>query len=294
MSVRGLPSPRAPVRLAQRGKPPLYRLAGWLKVLATLVTVGLVLYSLLVGYSMLQFGEGLNGQLSKSKFHYPVPELVGGDRLSLQAWLTVSNQGFLPISALRVDSRLSAPTGGLLGSPATTGNVPIPAGGSGNLSSTLTVPFQGPTDQLLLVNDYPSSDPLLVQNWVNSTFASFFSLHIYFPANLTWGAPFSGLTETVSPLTTLGNGTSQVEVTVTFADHAQFPIGGPLELQLTSQGRTCGTTYMLVGAQPTQTFTGTTGPVYLAPGCDPHIQGQVISSITSTGLSVSLPNEVVP
>ncbi|HEV8049165.1 MAG TPA: hypothetical protein VGP88_01065 [Thermoplasmata archaeon] len=240
------------------GAPTLWRLARLFRILALLWLVAVVVFLATVAYS----GSKLRpaGESGPSA----PPTFSGNDTITLTGEVNVSNPGWYPLSDLSLFTIVDEPNGSFLasgGSPVTT----VSAGGTTTVPFTITLGLgDKPFARTLLTDDatLPST------TWANATYVSLIHVLLSVPVNVSWGAPLFGLNATPGNPTVEPNGTAAVPLTITFADHAKFPVDGTAKYSLSSGGAVCALGSLPVAVASGGSYDETT-TAYLGPGCSP-------------------------
>jgi hypothetical protein len=236
--------------------PGLWRLARALRRLAILWFVVVAVFLASVAYS----GSQLRPE-NESGPNTP-PTVSGNDTITLTGSLNVSNGGWYPLTNVELFTEVDNPNGTILasgGSPVVT----ISAGGTTQVPFTITLAL----DSRAAARDLLTQDATLPSiTWANATYADLFHVQVVVPQNVTWGAPLFGLNVSAGTPVAESNGTAGVPLTITFADHASFPVDGRAVYTLRSGGAVCTTGGLPVAVGSGQSFDGTT-TAYLGPGC---------------------------
>lgn len=289
-----LPPPRGPgeLTLVRRRRPPLNQASRLLTLLAFVITIVLVLLVILAASSLVLFVASLKSD----QFVNSRPSLQGGNTLVFGGYLLVRNGGFMPVTAFQVASHLYLPNGQPLQN-LTPAPISIAAGGEANLSTTLQLSFTSGPARSLLTHDHSSQGSELSNiAYINGTEFGLLGLSVRVLSNVSWGAPFANLSQTLTNPTPLGNGTTEVTVLVSFVDHfnSVSAVGGNLTLEVrSSSGAVCATTQMIVYALQQQTFSQSSLPLYLPSSCTYH-GGSIASTLSGGVLDVALPVEGIP
>jgi hypothetical protein len=266
-----------------RRRPPLYRLARYLRWSAILALIVVIFFLISTILSAVEFASHLKitvpggGGLS---YNYTQS---GGFTASFV--VNITNGGYYP---LVLDLSVVANTAqGPLIPYTTTGVVTFPAGNrTTQFGFTLHIPeaILAADEAHLLVDNTPVSGDI----WFNGSYAWIYQFGFSLAANGTWGAPFENLT--VAPgHTTSSGGQTTVPVTVNFTNNASFPDAGNLTFQLINGGTDCGAPVGLpIDAPSHQNYSGRvnlTGP----SSC--MVSGATVAVTYSLGsLTFSLPS----
>lgn len=236
--------------------PGLWRLARLFRRLAIVWFVVVAVFLATVAYSGTQLRPGHESGPSSP------PVVNGNDSVTLTGSLNVSNGGWYPLTDVTLFTMVETANGTLLatgGSPVVT----IAAGGVTPVPFTITIALDAKAAaRSLLTHDatLPST------TWANATYVGLFHVEVVVPQNVSWGAPLYGLNVSAGSPTIEPNGTAAVPLTVTFADHASFPVDGRAVYTLRSGGSVCDSGALPVSAAPGQSFDGTS-TAYLGSGC---------------------------
>ena len=269
-----------------RRRPPLNRLARYLRWSSVLALVLVVLFLISTFVSGIEFASHLKLSVPNGGgFSFNYSESRG---FTASFEVNITNGGFYP---LVLDLSTVAFTGqGPLVPYTSTGAVTI---APGNRTTTFGLTLQVPEATLaaqgarLLTNDTPVAGYL----WLNGSYAWIYQFGLHVAANGTWGAPFENLTVRPGAPTTAG-GQVTVPVSIQFRDNALFPDAGNLTFQVTNGGTNCGPPAILPLDTPShQNFTGEvnlTGPSScMVPGASvttSYSLGTEVLSLGSTRL----------
>jgi hypothetical protein len=250
---------------------------GWLSII---VSIGIAIFLVTVAYSASGIRYDGVSPLGGSS--------VPGNVVDFTVTVTLSNPGYYSMDNFHLGLRVVYPQHGLLavGSSAAT---------SLSAESTQYVPVSFPVNMAsplvrgLLTND----SKLSMSAWVNTTYGYFFPVEVAVAENISWGAPFYGLSVETGTPTVGPNGTAIVPVTIAFSNHSPLPLIGSLSFAvLSAADATCGSGNLNVTALPTEHFDSTTD-VTISGGCQPQ-GGQVVATYTSSLLTATLPPIQVP
>jgi hypothetical protein len=248
-----------------RAAPGIWRLARAFRRLAIVWFVIVAVFLASVAYS----GAQLRPE-NESGPNTP-PTVSGNDTITLTGALNVSNGGWYPLTGVALFTEVDTANGTLLasgGSPTVT----IAAGGVTQVPFTITIAL----DAKAVARDLLTQDATLPSTtWANATYVDLFHVEVVVPQDVTWGAPLYGLNVSAGTPMAQSNGTAGVPLTITFADHASFPVDGRAVYTLQSGSKVCTSGGLPVAVGPGQSFDGTT-TAYLGPGC------------TASGASLSL------
>ncbi|HKV90512.1 MAG TPA: hypothetical protein VJQ43_04855 [Thermoplasmata archaeon] len=237
-------------------RPLLWRAARAFRILSALWLVAVVAFLVSVAYSGAQLRPG-----HETGPNTP-PTVSGNNTVTLTGELNVSNPGWYPLNDVSLFTIVDDPNGTVLatgGSPATT----VGAGGVTTVPFTISIGFDARSAaRALLTHDaiLPST------TWANATYVGLFRVQVIVPLNVTWGAPLANLSVRAGNATVLPNGTAAVSLTVSFADHARFPVDGRAVYTLGSNGVSCARGTLPVNVAGGQAYDRTT-TAYLGPGC---------------------------
>ena len=238
------------------GKPILWRLARTFRVLAALWLVVVVVFLATVAYSASQLRPGhATGPSSP-------PGVNGNDTVTLTGSVNVSNPGWYPLTDVSLFSIVDDTNGTLLasgGSPTIT----VAAGGTTTVPFSITLGLDARASaRALLTHDatLPST------TWANATYVGLFHIVVEVPQNVSWGAPLYGLAVAAGSPTAEPNGTIGVPLTVSFADHAKFPVDGNAVYALSSGGASCSRGSLPVAVPSGSSYDQTT-TAYFGSGC---------------------------
>ncbi len=268
--------------IVHRRPPRLYRTARGLRWASLAVLIVLIVFLGTAIYSTVRLVQSIPqpGPLSY--------EFGENGSIELNGTIRVGNPGLYPIDDFQVTLRVLNSTGELLGQSDELART-LPAGSSSNYSVGVEIPVgpSGAGGSLLVADQY-----LVVDTWGNATFAYLFPVSIHLAQNVSWGAPFAGYRVTigVAPPPT---GPATVPVTVSFADNAQLPEAGELEVTLESaRGVSCGASDYPVDVTSGGAYS-VTQDVAVASGCS-LAGGSAVSTFVTQGLTISLPPEAFP
>ncbi len=266
----------------RRQRPPLSRLARYLRWCSALAAVGVVLFLLSTVVSGVEFASGL-AVTTPPGGAYAFNTTAQGEFVADFA-VNLTNAGIYP-AVLDLTTVARTPQG-LLVPYSTTGAVTFaPGGRSTRFGISVVIPettLQADGARLLLDNTTISGDV-----WLNGSYAWIYQIGFTVVLNGTWGAPFSNLT--VKPGTpTIAEGQTTVSATIDYRNNAFFAVGGNLTFQVVDGGTDCGPPVNLPVDTPSDTnFTGElnlTGPTScMVPGAE------VDASYTLGTLNIPLP-----
>ncbi|MCI4327557.1 MAG: hypothetical protein L3K16_08015 [Thermoplasmata archaeon] len=236
--------------------PAIWRFARLFRILAVVWIVAVGVFLATVAYSGSQLRpEGETGPSTP-------PVVSGNDTISLTGAVNLSNPGWYSLNDVTLYTVVDEPNGSLLatgGSPVTT----VAAGGTTTVPFTITLGLDTkPYARTLLTDDaiLPST------TWANATYVRLFAVRLTVPQNVSWGAPLYGLNVTPGAGSVEPNGTALVPLTLTFADHAKFPVDGTAKYSVTSGGESCYAGSLPVAVASGGSYDQTTN-AYLRPGC---------------------------
>lgn len=218
----------------RRRRPPLYRLARYLRWSAVLAVVLVVLFLLSTIYSAVEFASHVRVTTPHGggyAFNYTA---AGGFTASFEVNLT--NAGYYPL-VLDLSTVARTPQGPLV-PYATTGAVTIaPGNRTTTFGLTLRIPAAtvAADEGRMLLND----TPIAAAVWLNGSYAWIYQFGLSVEANATWGAPFANLS-VVPGTPTVAAGTTTVPATISFTNDALFADTGNLTFQVVDDGTDCG------------------------------------------------------
>lgn len=250
------------------------------------VYVGVAVYSA----SKLK-GAGNSGGGNHNGSNNPGTTTVGAnDAVTFSTSVNLTNPGFLPINSIQVTAVVSMPGGPVLargGSPA----VSIGPGQTAAIPISFSLPPLSTTGPVAILLTHDADLPMVY--WINVTFASVFGVAVNPSQNYSWGAPFDALNATVGSPSTLGNGTVQLPVTLSFQNHAKFSDTGTVSAVVRSSGgQTCGTVSFGLNVANGNSYDQTQN-AYLSAGCSPS-GGTLILTFTGPQVQLTLPAEPIP
>ena len=269
----------------ESGRPPSgFRLSRLFRALATLALVAIVIFTVTAAYSASEFRQ------APGESRFISSQLLPNETLLLDAAYNVSNVGFYPVNGIQVIAHVYLPQGGGL---LARGGSPMESLGAGarlSIPISFYVPLNltGPAAALLT-----KDAQLPTYTWANATYASVFPIEVAAETNLSWGAPFAGLSVSVGAPAIQPNGTITDLVTVAFANHAPFAELGTLHFAIVdAAGQVCGANQLDVNVVTGGNFDRSV-VVTLSAGCNPA-RGQVTLSFTGSGFSLPLPTVQLP
>jgi hypothetical protein len=266
-------------------RPALYRASRYVSLAATLVALLLVLYVGLVIYSASQIKPGSGGGTG-------IEQNVTSAGFELTAVVNFSNPGFLPITKVHLSSVVELPNGGGILARGTSPNISIAPGSVGRVPLTMVVPFASdPSASMLLTQD--AQLPSAV--FANVSLSGLFSIRVEIPTNISWGAPFANLTLTPGAPTNV-NGSVVVPLSLSFNDHASFPVGGVLSLTLEGTGGSnCDVAATPFTISASSHGSDSSSSQVTAPaGCSFPKGTPVSGTFSSSSWSANLPPETLP
>jgi hypothetical protein len=257
--------------------PPLRRLSRALLALSTLVLVSVLVFAGTVAYSASEIRPVGGPQTQWSDG--PTGGVQG---LVLTLTQNLSNPGLYPLSDVVVSADLWYAGGPLL--HVTESPQGVAAGSTGAFQLVLPVNASASNPALdLLTQDAVLSRAV----WVNASYALAFQFHLLLSGNVSWGAPFYGLTVTPTASTTT------VEVAVRYHNHSPWDETGSLVASVVQSGGVPCTPQTLPplnvppGGALSQTF-----PVTLPSGCDPQ-GGSLDLALSGPGFVLPLVEEPI-
>ncbi len=267
----------------RRRRPPLYRLARYLRWCAVLALFIVLVFLASTIFSAVKLGTGLNpttGPNGGYAFHYS-PAL--GYTVSFGVNLT--NDGYYPL-VLDLSAVAYTPLGTVIPYTSTGAVTFSPGNTTTEFGLTVRIPqstLMANAGQMLVRNT-----PIAGNVWFNGTYAWIYQFGFSVSANGTWGAPFENLT-IVPGTPTAAAGQTTVPVSIRFTNNAFFADVGNLTLQVVNGGTDCGGPSTLAVDVPSQqSFTGLlnlTGPsTCMVPGAT------VTATYTVGPLTVPLPS----
>jgi hypothetical protein len=287
----------------------LYRASRYVSLAATIVMLVIILYVGATVYSATKLrpgdtgggngnnnnnngngnGNGNGGQQGNSNGASFTQNLTAAG-LVLTLKLNFSNPGFLPVSGVHLGAVIYGPGNGSLIATGDSPNVEIPAASVGVIPLTIIIPLGAGSPVIPLLT---KNAELPTEVWANVTISSLFSVDIAIPTNLSWGAPFGGLS--LSPGTpTDVNGSVSEPFTLSFQDNASFGLAGTLSLVAHGTGG-CSATLtpfpLNVAAHGNYQSTST---ATIPAGCGSATWTTVSGNFTSPTWSSPLPTENLP
>jgi hypothetical protein len=168
------------------------------------------------------------------------------------------------LTDVSVFTLVESPNGTILasgGSPVVT----IGAGGVTRVPFTISLGLEAKAEARALLTQDANLPSI---TWANATYVGLFQVQVVVPQKVSWGAPLFGLNVAAGTPTPQANGTAAVPLTVSFSDHAKFPVDGRAEYTLRSNGAVCTSGALPVAVGPGQSYHGGT-TAYLGPSCSP-------------------------
>lgn len=221
------PGPSAPTAAPPRRRPPpLYRLARWVSIAATLVAVLLIAYVGVTIYSASMLGLGKQSGQSITQSLVP-----GGVQLAVR--VNISNPGFVPISGVQLAAVVMDVNNTSVLAAGDSADVTVAAASTALIPLTLLIPLADPAAVAPLVTH---DARLPAEVWANVTVSSLFAVHVNVSTDVQWGAPFYGLAVTPQTPSIASNGSADVPFSVSFDDAATFADNGTLELAAHGSG----------------------------------------------------------
>jgi hypothetical protein len=237
-------------------RPILWRAARTFRVLALVWLVLVIVFLATVAYSGSQLRPGNESGPSTP------PVISGNDVVTLTGTLNVSNPGWYPLTGVTLFTIVDDANGSLLatgGSPATT----VTAGGVTTVPFTISIALDAKASARSLL----TQDAVLPSTtWANATYVGLFQVGVVVPQNVSWGAPLANLAGSAGTPVAQSNGTVAVPLTVTFQDHAKFPVDGNVTYVLSSGGSACARGTLPVSV-PAGTSYDRQTTTYLGSGC---------------------------
>ncbi len=218
----------------RRRRPPLYRLARYLRWSAVLAAILVVVFLISTAVSAVEFASGLHVTTPKSggyEFNYTQST---GFTAAFEA--NVTNAGLYPL-VLDLTTVAYTPQGPLV-PRTTTGVVTLTPGGR---ATTIGFKLQIPESTLVSTegNLLLNNTPVWGNVWFNGSYAYIYQFGFAVAANGTWGAPFENLT-VVPGTPSTSSGETTVPVTVNYTNNAIFQLAGNVTIQVVDNGADCG------------------------------------------------------
>ncbi|HEV2316988.1 MAG TPA: hypothetical protein VGV64_03910 [Thermoplasmata archaeon] len=270
----------------ERRRPPLYRLARYLRWSAILALVVVVVFLVSTVISAIEFAsKGKVSTAGGKGYSFAYSAATG---FTAAFGVNITNAGSYP---LVLDLSAVAHTGwGPLVPYASTGAVTI---APGNRTTTFGLTFQIPATTLssdgarLLLNN----TPIVGNLWLNGTYAWVYQFGITLAANASWGAPFENLSVRPGTPAMAANRTT-VSATIAFTDNASFADVGNLTFQVVDAGADCGPPVELALDVPAhRSFSA---PVNLSGPSSCMVPGATVTTTYSLGSSMfALPSSRV-
>jgi hypothetical protein len=266
----------------------LYRLSQFLRVLAIVSMVVLVLFLATVAGSAAQLGVGIAKQAGS--LHHSESAAIVGTSVLVNVTFPVPNQGYYNVRDLTLvaifsnQSIQSGPIAVTEGGPVT-----IPGHGKGNLSLLTAFDMGAPAGPFLLLHDSEIEGAL----WLNATYAAVIPVNLEVAFQYHWGAPFANLSYSIGTPTAGPNQTVLIPVTITFENHTPgLALAGNLTATVTEPNGTVCTRQVF----PVYTHNGpvTLSETFVAPqNCT--LSGDTITSVfKAPGIDIVLPTETIP
>lgn len=271
----------------RRRRPPLYRLARYLRWSAVLAAVLVVVFLISTAISAVDFASGLHVSTPKSGgYNFNYTEATGFTA-SFEA--NITNAGLYPL-VLDLTTVANTPQGPLV-PRTTTGVVTLtPGGRSTPIGFTIRIPESTlvSTEDNLLVNNTPVSGDV----WFNGSYAYIYQFGFSVAANGTWGAPFENLT-VVPGTPTSADGQTTIPVSLNYTNNAVFEVSGNLTVQVIDDGSNCGPPATLPVDTPSG--HGFLGVVNLTGPSSCMVPGATVSPAFLIGpVSLPLPSVRIP
>ncbi|HTT26320.1 MAG TPA: hypothetical protein VMH90_05095 [Thermoplasmata archaeon] len=226
--------------MARAPRPPLYRAARYFSLAATVVMLVIILYVGATVYSATKIRPGdtgnggnngnnhggNNGNGSGNNGGTQFSEVLTAAGLQISVALNFSNPGFLPIQGVRLSAVVDGPGNGSRLATGSSPDVEIPAGSVGVIPLTIVIPLGGSSPVLPLLT---KNAQLPTEVYANVTLSSLFAVDVGVATNISWGAPFGGLT-LVPGTPSSSNGSTTIPFTVSFSNNASFADTGQVSL----------------------------------------------------------------
>ncbi|MCI4356956.1 MAG: hypothetical protein L3K18_07440 [Thermoplasmata archaeon] len=237
-------------------RPILWRAARTFRLLALVWLVIILVFFATVAYSGSQLRPGNESGPSTP------PVVSGNDTVTLTGTLNVSNSGWYPLTDVTLFTIVDDANGSLLatgGSPVTT----VSAGGVTTVPFTISIALDARASARSLL----TQDAVLPSTtWANATYVGLFQVGVIVPQNVSWGAPLANLSVSTGTPVPQSNNTVAVPLTISFQDHAKFPVDGKVTFVLSSGGTACTRGTLPVAVAGGQSYNQQT-TTYLGPGC---------------------------
>lgn len=268
----------------RRVRPPLYRLARYLRWGSVLAVILVILFLVSTVVSAVEFASHVKITTPKGggfSYNYTAS---GGFVASFE--VNITNAGYYPL-VLDLTAVATTAQGPLI-PYSSTGDVTIAAG---NRTTTFGLILHIPETTIaadgarMLLNDTPIAGDV----WFNGSYAWIYQFGASIAANGSWGAPFANLSVHPGAPNVSGNQTS-VPVTLNFTNDAFFADSGNLSFQVVDDGADCGSPVRLSVDTPShQRYSGT---VNLSAPSDCLVPGATVTTTYSLGaLSFALPSQ---
>lgn len=264
----------------RRRPPTLFRVSRILRLVGLAVLTAILVYTGLAIYSASEVRPDVHGGGTSAG-------LEANGTAQVSQTINLTNPGYFAFTDLSTAVLLTWPNGTVVGhggSAATT----IPAGGESRINVSFWLPMATTASRLLTTS---ATLPLIV--WLNLTYASLVTLHVSAQQNYSWGAPFSQFNATPGTPTPQSNGTVLVPVRVTYANDADFAVGGIATVTVAdSSGAACGSSTLPMGSSPHSSYDQTLD-LFLPASCNPS-GGSVTVTYTGSGITYTFPREAIP
>ncbi len=255
------------------------RVTGWASIL-----IGLVLLAFVVSLAASAAEVNYLGTLPTSS------RTVGGNELMIGAVSSVSNPGLYSLQGFRVNLHLLTSSGVLVafGSSNTT---TLPARTTSQVPLQISANLSSPAARQLITTNMT----LIVNGWVNATYAALFPVHLFLYENYPWGAPFDQLNYTFGTPTPSGNTTENLPLTLGFRNWFPVPDYGTFTFSVMSpNGTSCGQGKLSMSLPVSEgsSYEGTTN-LLVNDGCNYH-GGTLDVHYSGLLLSLDLPVVTIP
>ena len=255
------------------------RLTGWAAVL--------------LGFGLLGFVASLAVSASQITYEGTLPTTThssGTNEMIIGATTSISNPGIYALENLRIDLHLLTSNGTLVayGSSSATD---LGARSTAQVPLLVYTDLNSPTARLLLT----TNATLVVEGWVNATYAGLFPVALTLHENYPWGAPFVQLQYSFGNATPGANGTVSLPVNLSFQNWFPIPDYGTFQMDVvSSNGTACGTGKISTPLPVAEgaAFVGSTD-ILLNKGCNYH-GGELRVHYSGLLLSLDLPTGMIP
>ena len=249
--------------------------------------------AIILGFGLLGFVASIAVSAGQITYEGTLPtssRSAGPNEMVISAVTTISNPGIYSLQGFRVNLHLLTSNGTLVAYGSSNTTV-LGAHSTSQVPIEVLADLSSPAAGLLIT----TNATLVVQAWVNATYAGLFPVALQLHEDYPWGAPFVQPQYAFGVATQEANGSVSLPISMSYQNWFPVPEYGTFDLGVLSvNGSNCGggkisTPFPVAQGQA---FSGSTD-LTLRSGCDFH-GGKLQVHYSGLLLSLELPSVVVP